>query len=254
MDTTWLESLLALIETGSFARAAEAQGLSQPAFSRRIRRLEQGFGADLVYRSTFPVTSTRIGTDVVVFARDSVVGSPNCVMTFAGRQFIPHDAVRISVSHTLAMYYIATWWTTVTGEDPTCPPLPKYAGRIRRVVAWRLRSPSPCVDPAHPIGVDQGGLEWVTVAEDRIAPYARTRVGAPIFDLPGSADEPVPFVTHGPGAFLRRASESGLYGGAVQQSSPACERALTDDGAGEYVGRIDEVRVPSRQHTAHGDR
>ncbi|MET9352921.1 LysR family transcriptional regulator [Streptomyces sp. NPDC006617] len=44
MDIGWLESFLALVEHGSSARAAEAQHVSQPAFSRRIRALEIWFG------------------------------------------------------------------------------------------------------------------------------------------------------------------------------------------------------------------
>jgi len=40
VDLNWLESFLGLLEHGSFTKAAQAQHLSQPAFSRRIRALE----------------------------------------------------------------------------------------------------------------------------------------------------------------------------------------------------------------------
>src|SRR5690606_17411175 len=61
MDVAWLESLLALTEHGSFSRAADALHVSQPAFSRRIRSLEQWIGAELVDRSTYPVSLTPAG-------------------------------------------------------------------------------------------------------------------------------------------------------------------------------------------------
>jgi hypothetical protein len=64
VDIAWLESFLALIEHGSFTRAAEAQHVSQPAFSRRIRALETWFGEALVDRSTYPVTLTPAAASV----------------------------------------------------------------------------------------------------------------------------------------------------------------------------------------------
>ncbi|RZA16369.1 MAG: LysR family transcriptional regulator, partial [Proteobacteria bacterium] len=40
MELVWLEDLSALAEYGSFVRAAEARHITQPAFSRRVRSLE----------------------------------------------------------------------------------------------------------------------------------------------------------------------------------------------------------------------
>lgn len=235
MDTAWLESLLALVEHGSFTRAAEAQHVSQPAFSRRIRSLEQWFGADLVDRTTFPVTLTRVGTDVASFARGSVAGLAELRDDVRGRQLSPRNAVRISVSHTLAMYYFATWWTGVTGGDVTCTLLPSNTleafdallhGGCDLVLAY--------ADPAHPMGVDQGDLEWIAVAEDRIAPYAKTSEGAPAFSLPGTEGAPVPFVTHGPGAFLGRVTEN-VIGSLPLQLRPVAQSDLTAALAGLVV-------------------
>ena len=55
MDLKWLEDMLLLIEEGSFSRAAQRRHLSQPAFSRRIRALEQWYGVSLVDRSRNPI-------------------------------------------------------------------------------------------------------------------------------------------------------------------------------------------------------
>ena len=40
MELIWLEDYLALAETLNFSKAAEARHVTQPAFSRRIRALE----------------------------------------------------------------------------------------------------------------------------------------------------------------------------------------------------------------------
>jgi len=56
-----LAHALALGRYGNFHRAAQAQHLSQPAFSRSIRSLEEGLGVPLFDRQTTVVTPTLYG-------------------------------------------------------------------------------------------------------------------------------------------------------------------------------------------------
>lgn len=55
MRLEWLEDLLAVAETGSFQEAAERRRLTQSAFSRRIRLIEDHVGIELFDRSRKPV-------------------------------------------------------------------------------------------------------------------------------------------------------------------------------------------------------
>lgn len=55
MRLEWLEDILAVAETGSFSEAAERRHLTQSAFSRRIRHIEDYAGVDLFDRSKKPV-------------------------------------------------------------------------------------------------------------------------------------------------------------------------------------------------------
>lgn len=50
MDVKLLEDVLALLEAGSLSRAADRRNVTQPAFSRRIRALEEWVGAELIQR------------------------------------------------------------------------------------------------------------------------------------------------------------------------------------------------------------
>jgi DNA-binding transcriptional LysR family regulator len=50
-----------VVETGSFARAAERMGLSKPVLSRRVARLEQQLGARLLTRSARGAQPTGVG-------------------------------------------------------------------------------------------------------------------------------------------------------------------------------------------------
>ena len=60
MEFAWLEDFLALVDFGNFSRAAELRHVTQPAFSRRIRALEDWVG-DLFERDSHPVMLTEAG-------------------------------------------------------------------------------------------------------------------------------------------------------------------------------------------------
>lgn len=65
-DLNDLLAFRAVAELGNFRRAAEKVHISQPAFSRRIDKLEQALGVRLLERSTRRVALTSVGRD---FAR-----------------------------------------------------------------------------------------------------------------------------------------------------------------------------------------
>lgn len=55
MHHDWLEDILAVLDAGSFARAAEQRNITQSAFTRRIRAIEDGLGTPLFDRRRKPV-------------------------------------------------------------------------------------------------------------------------------------------------------------------------------------------------------
>lgn len=61
MDLDQLENFLKVAELGSFTRAADFRGLSQPAISRSIQRLEEEIGRPLFERQTRKVVLTEAG-------------------------------------------------------------------------------------------------------------------------------------------------------------------------------------------------
>ena len=52
MDLRWLEDVLILLEEGNLTRAAERRGITQPAFSRRVRAVEAWLGTNILDRHT----------------------------------------------------------------------------------------------------------------------------------------------------------------------------------------------------------
>ena len=65
-DLNDLLAFRAVAELSNFRKAAESVHLSQPAFSRRIDKLEQALGVRLLERTTRRVSLTAVGRD---FAR-----------------------------------------------------------------------------------------------------------------------------------------------------------------------------------------
>ena len=61
MEMKWLEDFLSLVDTRNFTRSAELRFTTQPAFSRRIKSLEEWVGTTLLNRSSQPISLTSAG-------------------------------------------------------------------------------------------------------------------------------------------------------------------------------------------------
>lgn len=75
MNIRHLEHLLSIAETGSFSRAAERSFMTQSAFSRSIRSLEDELGGRLIDRIGKRNELTALGQDVVERARGIVLAA-----------------------------------------------------------------------------------------------------------------------------------------------------------------------------------
>jgi len=69
MDLLHLEHFLAVVEEGTFTRAAERMNRTQPAISQSIRRLEEEISAPLFARDVHEVTLTESGRVLAEYAR-----------------------------------------------------------------------------------------------------------------------------------------------------------------------------------------
>ncbi|MBZ9846767.1 LysR family transcriptional regulator [Mesorhizobium sp. CA14] len=106
-EFTELKAFSAIVEEGSFVRAAARLRVSPPALSQTIRQLEARVGVRLLNRTTRSVSPTAAGE--TLFARLTVVfGELESAVTEAqaGRDQ-PVGALRINVSRIAAMRFIA---------------------------------------------------------------------------------------------------------------------------------------------------
>lgn len=72
VENSELEAFVAVAELGTFARAAEKLHLTQPGLSRRIQKLEQALGVELLHRTTRSVTLTGVGRQFLPMAREQI--------------------------------------------------------------------------------------------------------------------------------------------------------------------------------------
>ncbi|NRA19264.1 MAG: LysR family transcriptional regulator [Oceanospirillaceae bacterium] len=63
MELKWLEDFISLSNSGNFRLSATQRFVSQPAFSRRIKSLENWVGAELIDRSCQPICLTEAGRE-----------------------------------------------------------------------------------------------------------------------------------------------------------------------------------------------
>lgn len=117
MELKWLDDYVALVETGSFSAAARRRHVSQPAFSRRIRMLEDWLGVTLVDRSRKPLQFTAV-------ARDNQLAFRNMVARiYEFRAMLKSAAmdsggVTIAAQHTLAAAYMPDFLARLRQLDP----------------------------------------------------------------------------------------------------------------------------------------
>ncbi|GAB6263417.1 LysR substrate-binding domain-containing protein [Photobacterium sp. CCB-ST2H9] len=69
LDPVLLRSFVAVIDSGSFTRAAESTHLTQSTVSQQVRKLESQLGCELLHRKGRYVTATLEGERVLSYAR-----------------------------------------------------------------------------------------------------------------------------------------------------------------------------------------
>src|SRR5688500_19967791 len=85
LDVPLLATLLAVIDTGSFTAAAGVLGVSQPAVSLSIKRLEERIGTALLVRTRKRVTPSRQGELLAAGAdrKSTRLNSSHLVISYA---------------------------------------------------------------------------------------------------------------------------------------------------------------------------
>jgi DNA-binding transcriptional LysR family regulator len=117
-ELTALDLLLSVAHLGSLGQAAQEHGISQPAASSRVRRVERLLGLELLARGPRGSRLTTQGELVVGWAREVIDAA---TALDAGVRALREDRssrVKIAASFTIAEYMIPGWLATLHSRSP----------------------------------------------------------------------------------------------------------------------------------------
>lgn len=211
METKWLEDFISLAETHSFSRSAELRHVTQPAFSRRIQSLEAWLGADLIDRTSYPTRLTAAGEVFYEQAMEMLGQINNARALMRGKRPTAQTTVDFAVPHTLSLTYMPKWMTGLeAGFGPINTRL--IALNVHDAVMTIVEGGCDLLlcyhHPRQPVQLDSGRYDMIVLGSEVLRAYSRCdKLGTPDFVLPGSAKEPLPFLSYASNAYLGRMVE-----------------------------------------------
>lgn len=113
-----LRHLLSIDEFRHFGRAAQAVGLSQPALTKSLQRIEQSLGAKLFERSRAQVVPTAIGKEVLTRARRLVEEAEELTRAVESMASAEVNVINVGIGPAMAETYVAAAIVRVATQFP----------------------------------------------------------------------------------------------------------------------------------------
>jgi DNA-binding transcriptional LysR family regulator len=207
MNLSWLEDFLALAASGNFSRAAEERHMTQPAFSRRVRALEEWLGVELFDRSVQPARLTAAGEWFRPQAEEllaRVAGLPPQARAMAEANA---TTLRLAATHALSFTFVPRWLQALEPHTSAGPIrlVSDVLQRCEALLAQRQVQFVIAHAPASARGeLDAAGVPSIVVGTDMLLPVRAA--GAPDGALLGFSDE------SGLGRIVRQALGAELAG------------------------------------------
>lgn len=178
-DLGSMDMLLSVARLGSLGKAASEHGVSQPAVSSRISRMERLLGLPLIERTSHGSALTAAGSLVADWAREVVDSAASLERGVETLRTESRDRLRIACSMTIAEYLMPSWLSTAHDEEPGLGVAMVLANSSE--VAHRVRDAE--VDlgfvegPARPKGLRASivGRDRLVVVVARSHPWAKRR-------------------------------------------------------------------------------
>lgn len=175
MNLTWLDDFLALAASGNFSRAAEERHMTQPAFSRRIRALEEWLGVVLFDRSSHPATLTETGEWFRSVAQE-VLARVARVPDEARAVFDSSSAtLRFASTHALSFSFLPGWLRSLESRT-TVGPIQLVSDVMSQCEALMLQGRVQFLlchsHPQVPGRLDPAGYRSVAVGKDVLLPVS----------------------------------------------------------------------------------
>jgi DNA-binding transcriptional LysR family regulator len=206
MDINWLRDFVCLGRTLNFTRAAEERNITQSAFSRRIRSLENWIGVPLIDRATYPVQLSEAGRQFLPVAQQTVADLTDTRQAIRERARGHASFQRIAALHAISVNFLQPRMAEFERDHP---------GMRTRVISdsltacCQLLSEGGCEfllyyrhQDVAPI-LDETRFKRRDICEERLIPVAQHEAAARHgWALPGRAGREVPYLSYDPNTFL----------------------------------------------------
>lgn len=169
-DLNDLLAFRAVAELSNFRKAAESVHLSQPAFSRRIDKLEQALGVRLLERSTRRVTLTTVGRDFERKVRELLDDLDTTLLSIRGVAATRMGEVTVACVPSTVNYYLTEVIRRYHERNPKVR-VKVYDAGANEVLAAVARGEADF--GINFMGAQEGELEFKPLAEDRFVVACR---------------------------------------------------------------------------------
>lgn len=200
MELDWLEDFLALSASGSFSRAAERRHVTQPAFSRRIRALEDWVGAPLVDRSAHPASLTEAGRRFRPAAEEVLRRLAAAREEARTADEAAAAALRFASTHALSLSFFPAW---LQGLEPglRLGPIQLVSDTLQACEELMLQGRAQFLlchrHPGAASRLDSADFLSARVGSDTLVPVsAADGAGGPRFTLPGARGSSLPVLAY----------------------------------------------------------
>lgn len=209
MEAKWLEDFLSLARTGSFSVSATERNVTQPAFSRRIKALEDWVGVALIDRSTYPTRLTPAGVTFVAAVRAATTSLQSARQELRQAARADRQLLRIATQHSLASGFLARWLATLTLSRDDLLVRVQADNRhdcVRGLEDGNVDLLVCYTHPDLPLLLDEARYASRALATDTLVPVSRPAAdGRPEHALKSDRGRPVPWLSYTPEAFLGQA-------------------------------------------------
>ncbi len=204
MEIRWLRDFEALAAQKNFSRAAAECNVSQPAFSRRIRMLEDEIGVKLIDRQTLPLSLTPAGEVFLQQAHRILETYSEMIDRCQAIDAAQEDIIRFATSQSLYLTHYSTHIAPLVengGLDVDLNSTSWSADQFVSALQQRycdviLTYWHPAMDFLSPLEVSN--FDYITLARDRFLPVSKTAEGGgPLHYLPNTSRKPVPVLSYG---------------------------------------------------------
>lgn len=220
MDIRWLEDFLSLVDTRNFTRSAKLRFTTQPAFSRRIKGLEEWVGASLFERGVQPVELTPAGQKLRSVAEEVLR------RLYQVREEIRHldhasaSTITFAATHSLSLTFFPRWIREIelhkgvlftrldTSNAEQC-----VQSLMKGHCHFMLCHAHPTVE----LNLPPGEFLSIVVGVDRLVPVSAIGAdGQPLHRLPGSRQNPTHYLAYAETSAIGRAVDKMLVRHAEQ--------------------------------------